>query len=46
MNYFHIDNCECNEGCPSCIGPPILKDSKANLAAKFILNNLLDKVYN
>lgn len=41
-----IDNCECNEGCPSCIGPPIRKDSKTKLAAKFILNNLLNKVYN
>jgi len=41
-----IENCECKDGCPSCIGPPIRKDSKTKAAAKFILNNLLNKVYN
>ncbi len=41
-----IENCECKDGCPSCIGPPIRKDSKTKSAAKFILNNLLNKIYN
>jgi DEAD/DEAH box helicase domain-containing protein len=41
-----IETCECKDGCPSCIGPPIKRDSKTKLAAKFILNSLLGKIYN
>jgi len=41
-----IETCECKDGCPSCIGPPIKRDSKTKLAAKFILNSLLGRIYN
>lgn len=41
-----IESCECKEGCPSCIGPPVRKGSKTKEAARFIINSLLNNVYN
>lgn len=41
-----IENCNCERGCPSCVGPPIKKEGDHKQAAEFIIKLLLDKVYN
>lgn len=41
-----IENCNCERGCPSCVGPPIKQEGNHKQAAEFIIKLLLDKVYN
>jgi DEAD/DEAH box helicase domain-containing protein len=40
-----IELCNCERGCPSCVGPPIRNKDNHKDAAKFIISLLLDKVY-
>ncbi len=41
-----IENCNCERGCPSCVGPPIKQEGNHKQAAEFIIKLLLGKVYN
>ena len=40
-----IDRCNCDRGCPSCVGPPIRSSDNHKDATKFIISLLLDRVY-
>jgi DEAD/DEAH box helicase domain-containing protein len=40
-----IEGCNCERGCPSCIGPPIRSNDNHKEAARFIIKLLLDRVY-
>lgn len=40
-----IARCNCERGCPSCVGPPIRSTDNHKDAARFILSLLLDRVY-
>jgi DEAD/DEAH box helicase domain-containing protein len=40
-----IERCNCERGCPSCVGPPIRSKDNQKAAAKFIISLLLDRVY-
>ncbi|MCP5054059.1 MAG: DUF1998 domain-containing protein, partial [bacterium] len=40
-----IDRCNCERGCPSCVGPPIRTTDNHKDAAKFMVSLLLDRVY-
>jgi DEAD/DEAH box helicase domain-containing protein len=40
-----IKSCNCERGCPSCVGPPIRSTDNHKDAARFILSLLLEKVY-
>lgn len=40
-----INRCECERGCPSCVGPPIRTNDNHKDAARYIISLLLDKVY-
>ncbi|MCK5057385.1 MAG: DEAD/DEAH box helicase, partial [Candidatus Aminicenantes bacterium] len=40
-----IDHCNCERGCPSCVGPPIRPRDNRKDAARFIIKLLLGKVY-
>jgi DEAD/DEAH box helicase domain-containing protein len=40
-----IDHCNCERGCPSCVGPPIRPQDNRKDAARFIIKLLLDKIY-
>ncbi|NIM15863.1 MAG: DEAD/DEAH box helicase [Candidatus Aminicenantes bacterium] len=40
-----VDRCNCERGCPSCVGPPIRSKDNHKDAAKFIISVLLDRVY-
>jgi len=40
-----IEGCNCERGCPSCIGPPIRSNDNHKEAARFIIKLLLDQVY-
>ncbi len=40
-----IDICNCEKGCPSCVGPPISPQDNHKDAARFILKLMLDRVY-
>ena len=39
-----IESCECNEGCPGCIGPDAFIDDEAETARKRLVLGLLDAV--
>lgn len=40
-----IENCTCERGCPSCVGPPIRPQDNHKDAARFIIKLLSGKVY-
>jgi DEAD/DEAH box helicase domain-containing protein len=40
-----INRCNCEKGCPSCVGPPIRGSDNHKDAASFIISILLDRVY-
>ncbi len=40
-----VKQCECERGCPSCVGPPIRSNDNHKDAAQFVVSLLLDKVY-
>ena len=40
-----IKRCDCEKGCPSCVGPPIRTGDNHKDAASFIISLLLDRVY-
>jgi len=40
-----INECSCERGCPSCVGPPIRRKDNHKDAARFIISLLLDRVY-
>jgi DEAD/DEAH box helicase domain-containing protein len=40
-----VDRCNCERGCPSCVGPPIRSKDNHKDAAKFIISVLLDRVF-
>ena len=40
-----IDHCNCERGCPSCVGPPIRPQDNRKDAARFIIKLLSGKVY-
>ena len=40
-----INRCNCEKGCPSCVGPPIRSGDNHKDAAGFIISILLDRVY-
>jgi DEAD/DEAH box helicase domain-containing protein len=40
-----IKSCNCERGCPSCVGPPVRSSDNHKDAARFILSLLLEKVY-
>jgi len=40
-----IEQCNCDRGCPSCVGPPIRPRDNRKDAARFIVKLLLGKVY-
>ena len=45
-SYEVVQNCQCEAGCPSCVGPPKLKQGRRESIALHILNILkaeLDK---
>lgn len=41
-----IKNCKCSNGCPSCVGPPIRNEGNHKHAALYIVNSLLNDIYN
>lgn len=40
-----IKHCNCERGCPSCVGPPIRSNDNLKDASRFIISLLLDRVY-
>jgi len=40
-----ITNCNCQRGCPSCIGPPVRNEGNPKMAAQFIINCIMEKVF-
>jgi DEAD/DEAH box helicase domain-containing protein len=40
-----IKQCNCEKGCPSCVGPPIRSNDNHKDAAQYIISLLLDQVY-
>lgn len=40
-----IKRCNCERGCPSCVGPPVRSKDNHKDAAQFIISLLLDRVY-
>lgn len=40
-----IKSCNCERGCPSCVGPPIRSKDNHKDAASYIVSVLLEKVY-
>ncbi len=40
-----IKQCNCERGCPSCVGPPVRSNDNHKDAARFIISLLLDRVY-
>jgi DEAD/DEAH box helicase domain-containing protein len=40
-----IKKCNCERGCPSCIGPPVRSNDRHKDAAQFIISLILDRVY-
>ncbi len=40
-----INRCDCERGCPSCVGPPIRGSDNHKDAARFIISLLLNRVY-
>jgi DEAD/DEAH box helicase domain-containing protein len=40
-----IQRCNCERGCPSCVGPPVRSSDNHKDAARFIISLLLDRVY-
>ncbi len=40
-----IKQCNCEKGCPSCVGPPIRSNDNHKDAASFIISLILDRVY-
>ncbi len=40
-----VEQCSCERGCPSCVGPPIRAGDNHKDAARFIIKLLLNRIY-